>query len=48
MELITLIIAGIFVAAIAVAGVTATLVVMLRDGYGPRAFQSSYDSRQPK
>ncbi len=48
MELITLIITGIVVATIAVAGVTATCVVMLKDGYGHRAFQSSYDTRQPR
>ncbi|WP_181064287.1 hypothetical protein [Pseudoclavibacter sp. AY1F1] len=47
MELITLVITAILAAVLAVAGVTATLMVMLRDGYRARPFQSSYDSRQP-
>ncbi|MGO2751533.1 MAG: hypothetical protein ACTIA6_15890 [Pseudoclavibacter sp.] len=47
MELITLIITGIFAVVIAAAGVTATVIVMLRDGYRARPVQSNYDSRQP-
>ena len=48
MELITLIITGIVVATIVVAGVTATLVVMLKDGYGHISFKCSYDTRHPR
>ncbi|WP_282858382.1 hypothetical protein [Pseudoclavibacter helvolus] len=48
MELITLVITGIFAATIAVAGVTATMVVVLHDGYRARPVQSNYDSRQPQ
>lgn len=47
MEHIALIITGIFAAALAAAGVTATVIVMLHDGYRARPFQSNYDSRQP-
>ncbi|WP_181026923.1 hypothetical protein [Pseudoclavibacter sp. RFBB5] len=47
MELSPLIVIGIIVALIAAAGVAATLVVMMRDGYRARPLQSNYDSRQP-
>lgn len=47
MELVEVVITGIVAATLMTGGITATVLVLLRDGYGARAFQSNYDTRQP-
>ncbi|WP_424467068.1 hypothetical protein [Pseudoclavibacter helvolus] len=48
MDLIMLIAGGVIAVIAAAFGVSATIVILLRDGYRARPFQSSYDSRLPR